>query len=121
MSYVGDYLGENESAAGGATLISMSNPSVRRLDKVRVRFTLTSGEFYLFYVSGTNYLLAYDSSRDEAPFSPLFDERSELVDEGDDEFYIDLLPNGGWWTQEFEVRVVGGGVTLGTETYFLQA
>lgn len=62
---------------------------------------------YVFAKIGSLPWTVYDGSRSQ--MMPLFGDHSKVVNLPNNTFEITILPNGGWWRSNIDIRFVSGG------------
>ena len=96
--------GSVEVAPVEGEIISISEISTRWIPLVAIT-TCPPENLFVFYRAGNNKFAIYDPTD---LFTEFFGDRSTIVDNGNDTLTVTLLPNGGWWQKNFEVRYVVG-------------
>lgn len=61
---------------------------------------------YVFVTIGSLRWTIYDGSQDK--ISPFFGDHTVVTNLGSDQFTISVLPNGGWWRSNIDIRFVSG-------------
>lgn len=102
--YVG---GVVELVSPTGQIISISgNP--RRWTPISARVRITAGLLFIMFEAQDNRFFVYDSSRSEDErWSAFFAQRSSIAADGLDQI-ITILPNGGWWREDFTLRFIAG-------------
>jgi len=105
VNVIGNVLGGG--GGGGSAdgeIVSISEVSTRWIAVIAVT-TCDPDNLYIFYRAGNNKFTVYDPTD---TFSEFFDDRSSIVANGDATWTVTLLPNGGWWQKNFEIKYVAG-------------
>lgn len=86
------------------------DPEIAKWTPIVARVQLGAAQKpYIFAVIGTMWWAildgeAIDSDGNLANFSPMFRERSTKVRNGDTDWTLSILPNGGWWRTPIDIK-----------------
>lgn len=99
------------SGFASATLVSSAWSPATRFQPVVQVYNVTAGDFYVILVSGLNRIVIRDPADvtvdNPFGFTPQFKERSSISINGS-LYTVSMLPSGGWWMRNFEIRPVSG-------------
>lgn len=87
----------------------VTTTDMERWTPVQIRLVnATPTEVFLFYTAGNNRFVVYDPTLDvEERWHRAFRERSSITADSDD-YVASILPNGGWWSELFEITCIKG-------------
>jgi hypothetical protein len=103
-----DIISPSGGVGASGAVVSITNGTLGRWSEVTARIRITDGVPYVRYVSNSLKFWLYDPVDG---FVSNFNQRSSVVldDTEDEDMYVfTILPNGGWWTDQFRLKFVAG-------------